>query len=190
MDNLIAKLFKSPKTVFSVKDLVLIWGETNQNNLKAKTAYYVKQGSLIRLTRGVFAKDNNYNIKELATSLYAPSYISFETALREAGIIFQYFETVFVAGPWSFSKKIGRHSLTFRKLKETVLFSPAGIKNENNYCIAGPERAFLDTLYLFPGYYFDNLSSINWELAGELARIYDNRQLVKRLNQYQKKHAE
>ena len=92
MDNLIAKLYQSPKTILTNKDLALIWGETNLNNLKAKIAYYVKRGVLIRLTRNVFAKDANYNAKELATSIYTPSYISFETVLREAGTIFQHYE--------------------------------------------------------------------------------------------------
>lgn len=100
MDNLITKLYQSQKTVLTNKDLALIWQETNQDNLKAKIAYYVKQNALVRLTRGVFAKDKNYNPKELATSIYTPSYISFETVLREAGIIFQHYDTIFVAGPW------------------------------------------------------------------------------------------
>jgi len=68
--------------------------ENNPDNLKAKIAYYVKQGVLIRLTRGVFAKNKDYNPKELATSIYTPSYISFETVLREAGVIFQHYDTI------------------------------------------------------------------------------------------------
>ena len=190
MDNLIAKLYQSPKTILTNKDLALIWGETNLNNLKAKIAYYVKRGVLIRLTRNVFAKDANYNAKELATSIYTPSYISFETVLREAGTIFQHYDTIFVAAPWPVAKKIGRYNLTFRKLKDSVLFSSAGVKNENNYSIATPERAFLDMIYLFPEYYFDNLESINWEQCAELVKIYSNKQLIKRLKKYQKQYAQ
>lgn len=184
MDSLIAKLYKSPKTVLTDKDLALIWEETDRDNLKAKTAYYVKTGVLIRLTRGVFAKDKNYNPKELATSVYVPSYISFETVLREAGIIFQHYDTVFVATRWSFAKNIAGEKITFRKLKDSVLFSPDGIKNEGTYCLATPERAFLDMLYVAPNYYFDNLSSLNWDLCFEIAKIYDNKQLIKRLTIY------
>ena len=99
MDNLIAKLYQSPKTVLTNKDLGLIWQETNRNNLKAKINYYVKKRSLIRLARGVFAKNKDYNPRELATSIYIPSYISFETALRESGLTFQHYDTIFVAGP-------------------------------------------------------------------------------------------
>ncbi len=190
MDSLIAKLYRSPKTILTTKDLALLWEETNPINLKSKIGYYAKHGVLIRLTRGVFGKDKNYNPKELATSIYTPSYISFETVLREAGIIFQHYDTIFVAGPWPLTKKIGQHTFMFRKLKDSVLYSPSGVKNENNFSIATPERAFLDMIYLFPKYYFDNLKSINWELCFELAKIYDNQQLIKRLTKYQKKYVE
>ena len=190
MDSLIAKLYQSSKTILTTKDLALLWEETNPINLKSKIGYYAKRGALIRLTRGVFAKDKNYNLKELATSIYIPSYISFETVLRESGIIFQHDDTIFVAGRWPLTKKIGQYTFTFRKLKDGVLYSSAGIKNENNFSIATPERAFLDMIYLFPKYYFDNLKSINWELCFELAKIYDNQQLIKRLTKYQEKYVE
>lgn len=184
-DNLIAKLYESPKTILTIKDIALIWEETNTVNLLSKIKYYAKRGSLIRLTRGVFAKGNEYDPKELATSIYTPSYISFETVLREAGIIFQHQDSIFVAGPYPTTKKIGEHTITFRKLKDSVLYSSLGVKNEKNYSIATPERAFLDTIYLSPKFYFDNLRSINWELCFELAKIYDNKQLIKRLKKYQ-----
>ncbi len=185
-NNLIAKLYQSPKTILTTKDIALIWEETNTANLLSKIKYYAKQGSLIRLTRGVFAKDKNYNPKELATSIYTPSYISFETVLREAGIIFQHHDSIFVAGPYPATKKIGDHTIVFRKLKDRVLYSALGVKDEKNYSIATPERAFLDTIYLSPKFYFDNLRSINWEESFELAKIYDNKQLIKRVAQYQK----
>ena len=190
MDSLVAKIYQISKTILTNKDLSLIWEETNPDNLKAKTAYYVKQGTLIRLTRGVFAKDKKYNTKELAASIYAPSYISFETALREAGVIFQHYDTIFVAARWPVTKKIDNHSFTFRKLKDSVLYNPTGIKNENNYSIATPERAFLDTIYLFPKYHFDDLKSIDWEKCHEIVKIYGNKELIKRLNKYQKQYAE
>lgn len=188
-DNLIAKLYQSPKTILTTKDIALIWQETNTINLLSKIKYYAKQGSLIRLTRGVFAKSNDYEVKELATSIYTPSYISFETALREAGIIFQHHDSIFVAGPYPMTKKIGNHTIVFRKLKDSVLYSALGIKTEKNYSIATPERAFLDTIYLSPKFYFDNLRSINWEMCFELAKIYENKQLIKRVKEYQK-HAQ
>lgn len=190
MDSSVAKIYQSHKTILTSKDLGLIWEETNQNNLKAKIAYYVKQGALVRLTRGVFAKDKNYDPKELATSLYTPSYISFETVLREAGIIFQHYDTIFAAGPWPRTIIVDKTKITFRKLKDTVLYNPVGVKNKNNYSIASPERAFLDTIYLFPKYPFDNLRSLDWEECFELVNIYHNQQLIKRLKKYRKQYAQ
>lgn len=188
MDSLTAKLYKSSKTVLTNKDIALIWGENNQDNLKAKIAYYVKQGVLIRLTRGVFAKDKNYSPKELATSVYTPSYISFETVLREAGILFQHYDTIFAAGPWPLTKRIDKYTITFRKIKAIVLYNPSGIINKNSYSIATPERAFLDMIYLFPKFFFDNLKPINWNRCFELVNIYHNQQLIKRLIKYRKIH--
>lgn len=189
MDNLIAKIYQSPKTVLTIKDLALIWQENNSNNLKAKASYYVKQGALIRLTRGIFAKDKNFNPKELATSIYTPAYISFETVLREAGVIFQHYETIFIASRWSKQIKCGRYVFVYRKLKNLIIYNPTGIINRNDYAIATKERAFLDLIYLCPNFYFDNLKGINWDECFELVKIYENQQLNKRLNKYFKNHA-
>lgn len=189
MDSLIAKLYQSPKTVLSNKDLALIWRENKEAGLYAKTAYYVNQKALIRLTRGVFAKNKNYNLKELATSIYTPSYISFETVLREAGVIFQHYDAIFVASKWPKTIIIDKNTFTFRKLKDEVLFNPIGVLNKSGYSIATTERAFLDMIYLFPNYYFDNLKSINWDKCNELVKIYNNKELTKRLAKYRKNYA-
>lgn len=190
MDNTLAKLFQSSQTVFTFKELALIWNETNSDNLKAKIYYYVKSGTIFRLHRGVYAKNKDFNAKELATSLYSPSYISFETVLREAGMIFQYYETIFAAGPWTKDVKIDKYKFAYRRLKKSVLYNPAGIVSRDNFSIASPERAFLDMLYVSPDYYFDNLDSLDWERCFELVAIYDNKQLEERLKKYQKKYAQ
>lgn len=189
MDSLIAKLYQSQKTILTNKDLSLIWQENDREKLNAKTAYYVKQKVLVRLTRGVFSKNKNYNPKELAISVYQPSYISFETVLREAGVIFQHYETVFVASKYSRIIKIDKQTFNFRKLKDLVLFNSGGVVSCGNYSQATPERAFLDMIYLFPNYYFDNLAPIDFNKCVELVKIYKNKQLVKRLNKYRKNNS-
>ncbi|MCR4313756.1 MAG: hypothetical protein NUV84_00725 [Candidatus Uhrbacteria bacterium] len=183
-DNLLAKLYQSSKTVLSTKDIALIWNETNTVNLLSKIKYYAKQGSLIRLTRGVYAKGDEYDLKELATSIYTPSYISFETVLREAGIIFQHQTAIFVASQYPTSKTIDGHPIVFRKLKDSVLYNGLSVQQEKNYSIATPERAFLDTIYLSPKFHFDNLRPINWDLCDTLVGLYQNKQLIKRLASY------
>lgn len=181
MNNLIVKLYRVSKTILTTKDLALIWGEKNLNE---RIFYYVKKGVLIRLRRGVFAKSEDYNLKELATSIYIPSYISFETVLREAGVIFQHYDTTFVASRWSKTMAIDGHKFSFRKLKEIVLFNSTGIILKDNYSIAIAERAFLDMIYLFPDYYFDNLDLIDFEKCNKIVHIYNNKELIKRLKKY------
>jgi len=190
MDSLIARLYRSNKTILTNKDLALIWDENNLEKLNSKTAYYVKQGALTRLTRGIFAKDKNFNPKELATSFYVPSYVSFETVLRAEGVIFQHYDTIFVAAPYPKTLTVGKYTFTFRKLKDIVLFNATGIINKDNYSVAALERAFLDMIYLFPNYYFDNLKPIDWEKCEEIVKIYNNKQLIKRLNKYKKTYAQ
>lgn len=189
MNNRAVKLFQSQKTVFSSKDLALLWQETNKNNLKSKMAYYVKRGLLTRISRGIFVKNKEYDPRELATSIYLPSYISFETVLRGAGMIFQYYDTIFVASVLSKTILVDRQRIAFRKLKDAVLYNPRGIENRGSYSIATPERAFLDLIYLFPEYHFDNLRTLDWNRCFELAEIYHNQALFKRLKQYQKLYA-
>ncbi len=190
MDNLLLKLYQSPKTILTTKDIALIWQETDKYKLNNKIAYYAKRGNLIRLRPGIFAKTKDYDPKELGTSIYSPSYISFETVLRENGIIFQYYETIFLASYTRREIKCGGHTFSYRKLKDEVLYNQAGIASKNGYGIAGKERAFLDMIYLFPSYYFDNLNAIDWNKCLELVKIYKNKELSKRLNKYRKNHAQ
>ena len=190
MDNALVKLYKSPKTVLTTADIAVLWNEINPNNLKAKISYYVNREVLIRLRGGIFAKDKNYNPKELASSICIPSYVSFETVLREAGMIFQYYNAIYSASYKTQSIKAGGLNFNFRKIKDAVLYNAEGIISGNNFSQATPERAFLDMIYLHPRYYFDNLDSLNWEKCAEMVKIYQNRQLIKRLEEYRKKYAE
>ncbi|TSC95406.1 MAG: hypothetical protein Athens101410_585 [Parcubacteria group bacterium Athens1014_10] len=186
MDNSLLKLYTSPKTILTTKDIAFLWQEKDKNNLKSKISYYVKRGNLHRLRRGIFCKDKEFNPKELATSIYIPAYISYETALREEGVIFQQHNALFVASYLSRELKCGKYKLIFRKLKGEVLVNNQGIINKDGYSQASKERAFLDMIYLFKDYHFDNLRSIDWSKCGQLAKIYKNKQLEIRLKKYYK----
>ena len=83
-------LLRSKQTVFSFKELMLLWGGINSTTARARIHYYVAQGQLYPLRRGLYAKDKDYDRFELATRIFTPSYISFETVLQSQGIIFQH----------------------------------------------------------------------------------------------------
>lgn len=190
MESLLLKLYQSSKTILTTKDIALIWQETDKYKLNNKIAYYAKQGNLMRLRPGIFAKSKDYEPRELGTSIYSPSYISFETVLREAGIIFQYYETIFLASYTAREIKCDKYIFQYRKLKDEVLYNPAEIIGKNGYSQAIKERAFLDMIYLFPDYYFDNLNSMDWNKCFEIVKIYENKALISRLNKYYKNYAE
>ncbi len=185
----ILQLYKSKDTVFTAREIALIWREDNLNRLKNKIKYYLDKGDLIKLRKGVYAK-LGYDVKEASVQIYKPSYISFETVLSSAGVIFQYYDTISVAS--YLSREIilnDGQKIRYRKLKNDVLLNDKGVIQKNGIAIASVERAFLDMIYINPRYYFDNLSVIDWEKCLQLAEIYKNKSLVRTINNYYKQNA-
>lgn len=189
MDNFLTIVYGSKQTVFTSKEIAILIGEKNADKLKSKLSYYVKTGKLFRLRRGIFSKNEAYDKNELAVRIYTPAYVSFETVLAREGVIFQYYEKIFVASYLSRNLKFKENKFTYRKLKNEILINQKGMISKGTYFEASKERAFLDVLYLFGDYYFDNLRSIDWNLCFDMAAIYKNKTLEKRLKNYFKKYA-
>lgn len=178
------ELMRSPKTVFTFKDIALLWGQPNFDFVKKKVHRLVKAGKLHAIRRGIYSKDENYNKFELATKIYTPSYISFETVLSRHGVIFQHYGEIFIASYLSRSIEIDSQTYVFRKIKRKALTNHLGVEKKENYWIASKERAFLDMVYLFKDYHFDNLSSLDWEKIFGILPIYENKTMIKRVNSY------
>src|SRR3989338_8776265 len=139
-------LLRSPKTVFSNKDVALMWGEEANNAVRVRLNSYVRSGKLIRVCRGIYAKDNNYNRFELATRIYTPAYISFETVLTRAGVNFQHYDTIFVATYVTREIEADGQKISFVRMKDYVLSNTAGIEHTEGIATATKERAFLDRI--------------------------------------------
>lgn len=182
----ILDLYRSKNSVFTMKDISLIWRETDLNTLKARINYYVKRGKFYSIRKGIYAKDKNYDRLELATKIYTPSYISLETVLQKEGIIFQYYKKIFVVSYLTREIVCDNQIYVFKKIKESVLTNPFGLEKKENYFIASKERAFLDILYLYKNYHFDNLSPINWDFCYKIVPIYENKKLKEKLDSYYK----
>ena len=172
-------ILKSNKTVFTFKDIALLWQENLSPATKVRINYYVKNGDLVRIRRGIYAKNINYNRSELATRIFTPSYVSFETVLAKEGLIFQVYEKIFVASYLTREFTIGDQTYSLRKVKNAVLINPLGIDFREESSIATTERALLDTLYVNSDYHFDNLQGVNWEQALEMLPIYTNKRMEK-----------
>jgi predicted transcriptional regulator of viral defense system len=180
----ILSILRSPSTVFSFKEILIAAGQTDAALLKRRLHYYVKKGELYPLRRGLYAKEKHYNKFELATKIYRPSYISFETILAEAGIVFQYYKTIFVATYKTKELECDKQPYAFRKIKDEILTNTTGIDNKGTYFAATKERAFLDILYLHKEYHFDNLEPLDWNKVQSLLPIYRNKRMVKTVARY------
>ena len=184
MDSFLVALYGSKQTVFTSREIALLIGAKSMNTLKSKLAYYVKTGRLIRLRRGMFAKNKTYDRNELAVRIYTPAYLSFETVLARTGVIFQYYESLFVASYLSREVIVAEQKIVYRKLRDDILGNQKGLVDRGYFFEATKERAFLDRLYLFPEYYFDNLRGMDWDVCKEIAPIYKSRKLEKILDTY------
>lgn len=177
-------LLRSHKSIFSIQDVALMWGEENDKIISARLNKYAKAGKLIRVYRGLYAKDKDYNRFELATRIYTPSYVSFETVLTREGINFQYYGNIFVASYVNREIIVEDQKITFIRMKDYVLSNTVGIESKVGYSVASKERAFLDRIYVSKDYHFDNLAGLDWDKVFEITPIYHNKRLEKKVAQY------
>jgi hypothetical protein len=177
--NIKDQVYKSSRTVFRLRDLGMMTASTNPDNLKASASYYASTGLIRSVRKGVYVRDP-YSPEELACRLYAPSYISLETVLQRAGVIFQYSETITAVSYLSRTIDVDGHQIDYRKIKDVALIDDRGITRANNVNVAIPERAFLDRLYLSRNFYFDSLRPLNQDVIYELVGLYRSTELEKR----------
>lgn len=183
----ISTILRSKQTVLSAKDIMLLWGEVSSDAVRVRINYYAKSGDLFRIRRGIYAKDKDYNKFELATKIFTPSYVSFESVLSQAGITFQHYNQIFVASYIKREIIADGQTYSYKRIKDTILTNPAGIESRGDYSIATPERAFLDVIYLNKDYHFDNLDPLNWDKVFEILPIYGgNKRMEKMIRKYHK----
>ncbi len=181
--DFILELYQKPLTVFTLKEISLLFPKISYQSLKDRLSYAVSKKKLLRLKKGVYSKIK-FEPLELANKIYTPSYISLETVLQKEGIIFQNYLTIFVASYLTRKINVFDYQIQYRKIKNEILFNKEGIEELNGYFIASKERAFLDAIFLYKNYHFDNLKIINWEKVFQLIKIYRSKVLEKRVKEY------
>ncbi|MCL4380414.1 type IV toxin-antitoxin system AbiEi family antitoxin domain-containing protein [Candidatus Dependentiae bacterium] len=140
--QIVQQLLRSKQTVFSVKELALLLRTIEPASLIKRLHYYVQKGELYHIRRGLYALDKDYNRLEVATKIYTPSYISFESVLMPAGVIFQYYSQIFVATYQSLEIVCDHQSYIFRRIKPVILTTGAGVAMREAYSIASVEELF------------------------------------------------
>jgi predicted transcriptional regulator of viral defense system len=152
--------------------------------MRMRLSSYVKKGRLVNVYRGFYAKDNDYNVLELANKIYTPSYVSFETVLTREGVNFQYYSTIFLASYITRRICIKNQNIQYIRIKDYVLTNKKGVNINDIVSIANKERAFLDRLYVSKNYWFDVLDGLNWDLVFEILPIYHSKRLEKEVKKY------
>lgn len=180
--NYLSIILRSNKSVFSTKDIALLWQEANSTAARVRLHYFVSKDDLYRIRKGLYAKSKNYNKLELATRILTPAYVSFETILAKEGLIFQYYDPIYIASYAKRDIEIDKQVYSFRKMKDTILTNTTGVVLADETSIAIKERAFLDLLYVNASYHFDNLRTLDWEKVFEILPIYHNKRMEHKIN--------
>lgn len=117
-----------------------------------KLGRMVKEGSCTQIIRGLYETERKTPGYLLAGSIYGPSYLSFDFALSQYGLIP---EAVYVFTSATFEKKKSKKyhtpfgTFTYRDVPSDVYSYGVRLQKEGEYIyqIATPEKALCDKLY-------------------------------------------
>ncbi len=124
----------------------------NYSNINNKISRDIKNGKLFKIVNGIYETNSNTPAYLLASSIYGPSYISFEFALAYYGAIPERVFTVTCA-TYNKKKKKEYHTrfgnFTYRDVPPLAYPKEILLKTEGNYSyqIASLEKALCDKLY-------------------------------------------
>jgi len=182
-------IYSRPATVFTLDEISQVFPDISYKKLKDRMYYFTKVGKLKRVKTGIYAK-NEFNPMELANKLYKPSYISLETVLFKGAVVFQYYERIFAVSYLTREVVVGNITIQYRRIRKDVLTNITGIEEIDGYFIATLERAFLDAVFIYKDYFFDNLGVLNWDKVFDLMPIYKSKTFDKRVRSYYKDYQE
>jgi hypothetical protein len=169
----IQKVLLSWKTVFTLQDLrVILWYQKDQSlrNLLQRR----KKAWIVRKLQNWIWAFKEYELFELASKATSWSYISCETVLKQAWVIFQYYgSTVTCMSNISITKVIDWKQLIYKKLIDRIRLNPIWIQHMWNRYQATPERALCDMLYSSTWREPDNLDGINLQKLQHIASLYN-----------------
>lgn len=143
--DFIKKLYFLDKAYFSLSDLEKLL-DIKRSSLRVKMSRLVKEGILERLKKGVYQLSlRPESLIRVANQLYYPSYISFEYALGEYGILSEKpFTLTFATSKRTKRMTLRTTEIEFRQIKQELFF---GFKKKKGVFWGEPEKALLDQVY-------------------------------------------
>lgn len=144
--DLLKEIRKYDRKFFTIEDLEKITG-FERNYLYLQLNRWIKSGILERITKGIYVPaGENTEIEKVASFLYPPNYLSFESALASYGILnLVPYTLTFATTRRTKTYKIEGREVLFRQIKERLFL---GYEEKSGIYIAIPEKAFLDQLYM------------------------------------------
>ena len=185
-------LLSTNKTVFTLDDLSIIWGQEKRSNTSQSAKEYTNAGELVRLRRGLYTLPKEKPTQaEIACKLVTPSYLTGETVLKKTGLSFQMDNRITSAALVSRKVELSGVVYTYYKFNEVIFFNPFGLINEGGMTVASRERAIADLIYLNGnGYPFEDLTGINWQDLKEIGKIYGKKSVLDNISKMEKLYAE
>lgn len=187
MSTLIQKIKHIPKGYFTLSDIRKIT-DYSLSSTRVMTARLVERGEIFRLEKGVYCIDRGQvDWNAYACERYAPSYISFETALSFHNVLSQKTLHITLATTKrSKQKTVLDREMLYHHIQKKLYW---GYQRIEGFLIASPEKAFLDLLYLsLRGWAICdteemNLSFLDKKKTLEYVKRYNIPQMEKRVKQ-------
>ena len=186
MSKLLQKINKIPKNWFTFADIRKIGG-LDDKSLAVTLSRMIKKGELTRLAGGIYTMDTSkIDWEQFAVENYAPSYLSFESALARHNVLSQQPVNLTLATiNRGHSLKNSQNIIIYRHIQPKLFW---GYAKEDNILLAEPEKAFLDLAYLSLNGYakFDpeemNLDLLNKNKLKLYLKKFDSSRLSKLVN--------
>ena len=113
--NILQTILASTRTVFTVQSLMMLTNIDDSSRLTKSLHYYTNEGKISNPRRGIYTK-RIYDVKEMACSLFRPSYISLEYVLQRAGVVFQWDDAVTCVSYLSRTVEVNGKHYQYRKI--------------------------------------------------------------------------
>ena len=140
------------KPYFTLTDVLKFFSDDSPETIRTQLFRFVKKGYLIHLKREVYLFPKaQIDELELARLLYAPSYVSLETALNYYGMIPDIPLSVTSVTTVTTKKiKTVLGQFYYQKIKPELFwgYKVVPTKNRGVFYMAFPEKALLDYFYL------------------------------------------
>jgi len=160
-------LEKNKYYIFSYEDIVSFCLHEKKASLKQALHRWKKKGWIYSLKKGLYElsypKEFVISDMYIANRLYAPSYVSLETALSNYSIIPEVSMAVTSITTKPTRRFKNKHGLFIYRTIKPALFTGYYVERHNNFdiLIAEPEKALVDYLY------FKTYRSKKFDLKGE-----------------------